>query len=175
MIRRLLYLVVLLAHPIIALAQDYRDANWGMSQKQVRALEQGNEIEEQKMPDASVMFAIKDNILGLPATATYTFVEDKLVQGTTLFRKLALNDSDQAVASSISHLLDALEKKYGNPKSAGDSNLGTKQVEWQTPASDIIFTAGTADSKPFAMVLHYSRRLVSLRLKAREIEAKRKL
>ena len=83
--------------------------------------------------------------------------------------------SKEAASNSVSQLLVSLGKKYGDPKSTGDSQIGTKQVQWQTPASDIIFTAGNADDKPFAMILYYSRELVSLRLKAREAEAKRKL
>jgi hypothetical protein len=135
-----------------------------MSQNQVRKLESNSSIEVVSMPDGSVMFAIKDNILGFPATATYTFINDKLVQGTTLFRKLVLSDSNLAVSSSISQLLTSLEGKYGKPKSIGDSKMGTTQVQWQTGTSDIIFTVGKADEKPFVMILYYSRELAELRL-----------
>lgn len=168
-------LVATLGFSSPALADDFRTASWGMTEQEVRALEKTQSIESKAMPDGSNVLVIQDNVLGFPAMITYMFVDDKLVQGTTAFLKLSLDGTTNNAEANLSRIMDALQEKYGKPNSVGPSPIGAKKAQWQNESTDIVLTAGARDSKPFAMVLYYSRKLVGLRLKVRENEIEKKL
>lgn len=166
-------LILFLFAPALVEAQDFRSAAWGMSAEQIRKIET-IELESQRMPDGSVMLSGHDNVIGIPAMVTFSFIQNKLVQGTTAFLNLKIGDNPKSAETNLTRIQDGLITKYGKSTSSEESPLGGLKLGWQTQTTDIFLASGTSDNTPFAMALYYSRELANLRQLTRQKELRDK-
>lgn len=115
---RLLLLILALSVPALA-QRDFRNADWGMTRKQVKKTESGKPIRSEKS-----QLAYETDISGLKAIAVYRFLDDKLAGGAYTFT--AEHDDPLDYLRDFRTLRDLLVEKYGD--------YTDEQVEWLDPA-----------------------------------------
>ena len=102
----------------IAAEPNFRQATWGMSQKEVQTIEgsEGEILDGSK--SNRVILGFEHSIAGFPTIIGYSFLNDELVQGVYMFSKDHVQGTiyleDYAAIQAL------LEKKYGQPKSKED-------------------------------------------------------
>lgn len=92
------------------LAADFRDAEWGMSQNQVKSLE----ITESIYPQKDIL-TFKGKLAGEKVDIIYEFNNDKLESGKYLFNKKNINNN--VYLSDYDKIEKFIDIKYGQPQS----------------------------------------------------------
>ncbi len=101
--------IICLSFLITAYAQDFRQANWGMSKEEVRAIESAEPDYESEDGLGYDVTIDGKNFLCL-----YAFLEDKLYQAGYHYVDTHVNDNNYIV--NFEELKELLIQKYGKPK-----------------------------------------------------------
>ena len=91
-------------------AEDFRNARFGMSPKEVQATEENADWET---PEKNVL-AFNTELGGFDASAGYIFINEKFVRGTYLITEEYQNNNEYL--RDFEYLNNLLTKKYGAPK-----------------------------------------------------------
>lgn len=153
---------------------DFRSVNWGMSQDQVKILENARLV-----IDSPRMLSYDGNAGGLPCQIAYLFVQDQLVASHYFFT--THHPDDATYIEDFRNIKETLTEKYGRPivdeatwkneeyrDDPRKVTLALKQghvsfaAQWATPATDIwLFLVG--ENMRIKLSMRYtSKRLVHL-------------
>lgn len=168
---------------------DFRNADWGMSEKQVRKTETAK---ESPFPDKEEnrLTYLSDDIAGLSAIIYYDFVKGKLVRGYYCF---VTQTMEGEIVENYEKAVGIMKKKYGEPIKDvlywtddtvkelynNDEETGVLVGElsfyanWGTRTTDILAALKRDNGKIDFVVIYTSRKLKHL-LKEEEKETEKK-
>ena len=158
----------------------FRNATWGISANQVRALEEGEPIH-----DKDDVIGYSASVVGLDCWAAYIFVEDKLVRGRYVINETHSNLN--VFINDFDNLKHALSKKYSQPSFDNKNwrndlyqddfakwgfaiSLGhlVYAASWETEDTKIYLSLTGENYKTSLLIEYASKALSSLEQKVRE-------
>lgn len=139
----------------------FRRTTWGMSATEVQASEQESAIDS---TDSTLSYRCA--VAGVPATATYFFVDGRLIRGCYLL----MRDSSPNLVSGFHALADLLAEKYGRPATEdvywpdGIPLSDSQQIEaallrgdfsrssiWMSPRTTLRLSIDSKDGRPYVI------------------------
>ena len=128
--RLFLFSILLISSLSSTLGQDFRNAEWGMSRRQVRNLE-GNDYQETSQAKEYLTWEYKNRTLGNSLVAVYyQFYKNKVVRGWYI-------RSDRPnVQASFNAWRVEIEEKYGSP-----TTIDTEFAGWALPRTMLMLFA----------------------------------
>lgn len=110
MIKQTTTLIFILGFSFATLASDFREVSWGMSKNEVKKIEVGLKVVEDK--EGSLVYS--ETVAGKDVLLSYDFIDNKLYSGIYMFTKT--HENENKYISDLTAINGILKQKYGNPK-----------------------------------------------------------
>ena len=110
----LITIFLILVLVVSGFAGDFRNAEWGMTKEQVKAVEEADRSSRAVgiTEDWKRWLLLRTSIRGLEASIWYEFKDEKLVSGSYSFTSVA----PEKCSEFFDELVETVSKKYGKPK-----------------------------------------------------------